>query len=273
MKMAPWQIFGLMVLCATAIAQSTNSCEPAGFTASSANRQRESNSTPHSPNPGQAKADKRQQRDVNQQETTGTSNDRLFWTLPNFLTVQSKNIPPLTPGQKFKIVTRTSFDPVEAVYVGFLAGIGQAVNSEPGFGQGAAGYGKRFAAGFGDIVIENFMTGAVLPSIFKQDPRFYQLGHGSFTHRTRYAVSRLFLTRSDSGHTQFNFSEVLGSAISAGVSTYSYHPREDRTVANALSVWGTQLGWDTMTVVLKEFWPDIQRRISKRKTAPSSSAP
>ena len=198
-------------------------------------------------------------------QENGTSNDRLFWTLPNFLTVENAhNIPPLTAGQKFKVVLRTAFDPVEYPYIGFLAGISQATDSEPGFGQGAAGYGKRYAASFADNTIENFMTGAILPSVLRQDPRYYQLGEGTFKHRLGYAISRIFVTRSDSGHNQFNASEVVGSALSAGISTYSYHPSDDRTLANALSVWGTQVGWDTVAIGVKEFWPDIRRKAQKR---------
>jgi hypothetical protein len=109
------------------------------------------------------------------------------------------------------------------------------------------------------------MTGAVLPTVFRQDPRYFQSGKGSFTHRTGYAISRIFMTRTDSGHQQFNFSEVFGSALSAGISTYSYHPHEDKTLPNTLSVWGTQVGYDTITLVIKEFWPDIRRKIQKKK--------
>lgn len=207
-----------------------------------------------------------QQEEKSQEQTTGTSNDRLFWALPNFLTVRTNKIPPLTAGQKYKVVARTSFDPVEYPYIAFLAGISQATDSERGYGQGARGYGKRYGAAFADNTIENFMTAAVLPSLLKEDPRFYQLGKGSFAHRTEYAVSRIFVTRTDSGGTRFNFSEIAGSALAAGISNYSYHPREDRTVANAMSVWGTQVGWDTATIVIKEFWPDIRRRLTKKKT-------
>lgn len=195
----------------------------------------------------------------------GTSNDRLFYTLPDFLTVQNAGqLPPLTPAQKLKVVTRGSFDYVEYPWYGALAGISQAENSEPGFGQGAAGYGKRYGAAFADGTIENFMTGAILPSLLRQDPRFYQSGKGTFWHRTGYAVSRIFVTRTDSGHEQFNFSEIIGSALSAGISTYSYHPRADRTLPNTASVWGTQVGYDTITIVVKEFWPDIRRKISHK---------
>jgi hypothetical protein len=198
-------------------------------------------------------------------QQSGTSNDRLFWTLPNFLTMENADkIPPLTSGQKFKVVARSSFDYVEYPYIGFLAGISQAENSEPGFGQGASGYGKRYMAAFADNSIENFMVGAVFPSLLRQDPRYYQLEKGGFWHRTGYSVSRIFVTRTDSGKNQFNFSEIVGSAVSAGISN-SYHPAGDRTFPNTLSVWGTQVGWDTVAIVVREFWPDIRRKLQKEK--------
>jgi len=100
-----------------------------------------------------------------------------------------------------------------------------------------------------------------------QDPRYFQMGKGGFTHRTGYAVSRMFVTRSDSGHRQFNFSEVFGSGIAAAISTYSYHPQGDRTVSNTAKVWWTQVGYDTFTVFLKEFWPDISRKLTRKKQA------
>jgi hypothetical protein len=201
----------------------------------------------------------------NQEQTAGVSNDRLFWTLPNFLTVNSTHLPPLTAGQKFKVVARGTFDPVEYAYIAFLAGISQAEDSEPGYGQGAAGYGKRYGAAFTDNAIENFMTAAILPSLLKQDPRFYQSDRGGFGRRLGYAMSRIVVTHSDSGHTQFNFSEVAGSAMAAAISTYSYHPSGDRTLRNTGSVWGTQVGWDTVTLVVKEFWPDIRRKLRRKQ--------
>jgi hypothetical protein len=197
---------------------------------------------------------------------TGTSKDRLFYALPNFLTLEnSGKVAPLTAGQKFKVVARGSFDYIQIPWYAFLAGIGQAQNSEPGYGQGAEGYAKRFGADFADGTIENFMTGAILPSLFHQDPRFFQSSKGGFWRRTGYAASRIVVTRTDSGHAQFNFSEVFGSAASAAISTYSYHPSADRTLSNTASVWGTQVGYDTLTIVIKEFWPDIRRKLTKNK--------
>jgi len=197
--------------------------------------------------------------------SSATSKDRLFYALPNFLTLENGgHVPPLTAAQKFHVVARGSFDPVQYFWYGFLAGISQAQNSEPGYGQGAEGYGKRYGSAFADGTIENFMTGAVLPSLLHQDPRFFQSGQGGFGRRTGYAVSRIFVTRTDSGRQQFNFSEILGSAASASISTYSYHPSGDRTFGNTMSVWGSQVGYDTLTIVIKEFWPDIRRKLRKK---------
>jgi hypothetical protein len=196
----------------------------------------------------------------------GTSNDRLFYTLPNFLTLENTGkVPPLTAGQKFKVVTRGSFDYILIPWYGFLAGISQAENSEPGYGQGAQGYGKRFGAYFADGTIENYFTGAILPSLLHQDPRFFQESQGGFLHRTEYAVSRIFVTRTDSGGEQFNYSEIVGSAVASAISTYSYHPKGDRNLPNTASVWGSQVGYDTITIVVKEFWPDIRRKLAKKK--------
>jgi hypothetical protein len=215
-----------------------------------------------------------------------TSNDRLFLALPNFLTLEnSGKVAPLTAGQKFKVVARGSFDKIEFPWYGVLAGISQAENSEPGYGQGWEGYGKRYASAFADGTIENFMVAAVFPSLLHQDPRFFQTSEGSFGHRAGYAVSRIFITRTDSGRSQFNYSEIIGSALSAAISTNTYHPRafittrydpttnmltyihnaSDRTLPNTLSVWGTQVCYDTITIVIKEFWPDVRRKMSHKK--------
>jgi hypothetical protein len=215
----------------------------------------------------------------------GTSNDRLFLALPNFLTLENGGqVPPLTTGQKFKVVARGSFDKIEFPWYGVLSGISQAENSEPGYGQGWEGYGKRYASAFADGTIENFMVAAVLPSLLHQDPRFFQTSEGGFVHRAGYAVSRIFVTRTDSGRSQFNYSEIIGSALSATISTNTYHPRafittrfdpttdmltyvhnaSSRTLSNTASVWGSQVGYDTITIVIKEFWPDVHRKMSHK---------
>jgi hypothetical protein len=206
----------------------------------------------------------KEQKNIEHEKETGTSKDRLFWTLPNFLTVEDEeDLPQLTSGQKFKVVGRSLIDPSEFVLIGFVAGLGQASNSNPTYGQGAEGYGKRYATAYADNAIENFMASAVLPSLLHQDPRYYPLGHGGFLKRTRHAISRVWITRSDSGQSQFNYSEVFGAGMAAAISTYGYHAAQERDAGTVVSVWGTQIGWDVGTYMLKEFWPDLRRKHHK----------
>ena len=195
------------------------------------------------------------------QQSPKPENDRLFFVLPNYLTVENAGkIPPLTTGQKFKLVALGTFDPIEFPYVGVLAGIDQAENADAAYGQGFKGYAKRYGAAFADTTVENFMVGAVIPSLIHADPRYFQSGKGGFWHRAGYAAMRMFLTRTDSGKTQFNYSEWAGSAVAAALSV-TYHPVQDRNAANAANVWVTQLWGDALSYEIKEFWPDIKRKL------------
>jgi hypothetical protein len=202
----------------------------------------------------------------------GTSNDRLLFTVPNFLTLENAGqVPPLTTAEKLRVTARGSFDPTVFVWYGALAGIGQAENSPPSYQQGAAGYARRYAVAFADSTIENFMTKGILPSLLREDPRYFQLGKGGFWHRAGYAVSCVFVTRTDSGNNRFNFSEVAGSAVAAAISV-SYHARGERNLPNAMSTWGTQLGFDILWAVGKEFWPDVRRKLNGSKSPEPSNA-
>ena len=220
----------------------------------------------------------------NQGKIVGTSNDRLFYALPNFLSIENTaQVPPLTTKQKFAVVARGTFDPVEVPWWGILSAIGQADNSERAYGQGWGAFGKRYGTTAGDSLVENFLVGAVFPSVLHQDPRFFQKSQGGFGSRAWYAVTRILVTRTDSGHSQFNYSEIFGSATGAAISTFTYHPRStfistptnphmfigsDRTLGNAADVWATQISLDAITIVVKEFWPDIHRKISKKARQP-----
>lgn len=249
-----------------------------------------SSQTPAQPASSQQPSSPQSDKNKNDQSSgkvEGTSNDRLFYTLPNFLSMQKGGkLPPLTAKDKFKVVALSTFDYVQYPWWGLLAAVSQAENSEPAYGQGWGAYAKRFGTTAGDSMVENFMVGAVFPSILHQDPRFYYSEQGGFAHRAGYAVSRIFVTRSDSGKAQFNYSEIFGAATAAAISTYTYHPRStylstptnphlfvasDRTLSNTISVWGTQVGLDTVTIVIKEFWPDVHRKMSHKK--PEATAP
>lgn len=197
--------------------------------------------------------------------SAGTRGTRVFGVMPNELTVEGATVvTPISTGEKFKLVTKGAFDPYEFVVVGILAGIGQATNNTPEWGQGAKGYGIRYATNLGDLVIGNYMVGAVFPTVFRQDPRYFQSGKGSVWRRTAYALSRIVITQGDSGKKEFNISELGGNAV-AGIVSNTYHPAENRSFGQASQTWATQLTVDAGGFVLKEFWPDIRRRFVKKK--------
>ena len=283
------RLTGCLVLASlgTALSAAQQTTPPSNPDSSASTQTQGPAQTPASGQPSSADKDKKDSAAGGQGKNSGTSNDRLFYTLPNFLSLENAGkLPPLTAKQKFAVVARGTFDYVQFPWWGLLAAINQADNAEPAYGQGFEGYAKRYGTTAADGIIENFMTSAVLPSLLHQDPRFYQSGRGGFARRSGYAISRIFVTRTDSGHSQFNYSEIVGSAAAAAISTYSYHPRStylstptdphmfigsDRTLENTAKVWGTQVGLDTVTIFLKEFWPDIHRKLSRKQKADSSS--
>ena len=198
-------------------------------------------------------------------------NDRILWALPNYLTVENaSSMPPLSVGKKFKLAAEEDLDPVEFGFVAIASGVNQATNADPTYGQGLKGYGKRFALELADNSIENFTVEAILPTVFHQDPRYYQLGKGGFLRRFGYSASRIAVTRSDSGKTEFNASEIFGAALSATASD-AYHPGP-RTLGSTFNVWATQVAWDAVGFEMKEFWPDVHRYI-QHKTHRSDTTP
>jgi hypothetical protein len=212
------------------------------------------------------------QNSTTQGQQASPKNDRIFWTLPNYLAVENAaQVPPLTVGGKFTLTVKDSFDPVEIPYIGLLAGISQAENSEPSYGQGFAGYGRRYVTAFADNTIGNFMTEAIFPSMLRQDPRYFQLGRGGFWRRAGYALSRLIVTRTDSGQSQFNYSEIAGNGVGAGIAL-AYHPAHERNFPDTMTFWGTQITWDGVANEMKEFWPDIDHWLLRNRKKRSKAS-
>jgi hypothetical protein len=214
---------------------------------------------------------KQNQDNKGQAQDVQKKNDRMFYVMPNYLTVQNEaQVKPLTWKGKFAITAEGAFDPYEFVVVGIVAGIRQADNAYPGFGQGVAGYAKRYGTAMADQVDGNIMVGAVFPTILKTDPRYYQMGKGGFSRRFGYAISRIFIARKDSGGQVFNISEIAGNGVAIGISNL-YYPAADRSVSSSLNSWGLQMALDAFGNELKEFWPDIHRRLLKRRHADSTA--
>jgi hypothetical protein len=197
------------------------------------------------------------------QDETGTTGDRIFGVLPNHTTVEgATRIQPVFAKDVFHMAAEDAFDPPVFPFVAFTTWLAQAEGEESSWGRSPSAYAKRYATTFSDDAIATFMTTAVMPTLLHQDPRYFQLGEGSPLHRAEYAATRSFVTRGRSGHGQFNYSDVTGNFIAAAASNL-YHPAEDRTWSGTLSRWGTQMMWDVLSSELKEFWPDIRRRIRK----------
>lgn len=146
---------------------------------------------------------------------------------PNFrsVSVDAKQ-PPLSPGNKFKLMFQDSFDYSSFIYLGILAGVGQAQNSYPEFHQGAAGYGRYYWHSFADNLGGNLMTEAVVPTLTREDPRYSTLGRGGFVRRTGYSISRLFVTRTDGNGRSPNISEIVGNGAAAGIANLYYPSQE-----------------------------------------------
>jgi hypothetical protein len=191
----------------------------------------------------------------------GRQTKRILWIIPNYRSVSADtHLPPQALKEKFWLATEDSFDYSSFILAGVLAGIGQAKNSVPEFRQGAAGFGRYYWHSFADQAVGNYMTEAVVPAATREDPRYYTRGHGGLFRRSGYAFSRLLVTRTDSGGSSFNFSEIVGNGAGAGISGL-YYPAPERTWTKTGQKWLTQVAIDGAFNVFKEFWPDIDRSV------------
>jgi hypothetical protein len=190
---------------------------------------------------------------------------RILWVIPNYRAVSADtHLPPLSLKHKFWLATQDSFDYSAFIFAGMLAGVGQAQNSYPEFRQGAVGYGRYYWHSFADQAVGNYFTEAIVPAVTREDPRYYTLGHGGFFPRTGYAISRLLVTRTDSGGRTINFSEIVGNGAGAGVSDL-YYPSRYRTWTKTGQKWLTQIALDGVFNVFKEFWPNISHSVLRQK--------
>ena len=189
---------------------------------------------------------------------------RILWIIPNYRTFPSlTNYEPITPKGKFKIAAADSFDRGTVVLAAAFGGAGQLRNSNPSYRQGVPGYARYFGAAYGDLVMGDFMTEAIYPTMLHQDPRYFRRGTGSAWSRLGYAMGQIVWTHTDSGGTQFNFSEIAGNSTAVAIAT-AYGP-EGRDVSSAMFKLGSQVGIDLAANVLKEFWPDLRRKFSRHK--------
>ncbi len=193
---------------------------------------------------------------------------RIFGVIPNFYVSYVPDAVPLASKQKFDLAWKTIVDPVSVVIIGITAGAEQAADSYSGYGQGAQGYGKRFGAAYGDFLIGTMITSAILPSVLKQDPRYFYKGTGTKKSRFAYALANAVICKGDNGRWQPNYSNILGSIAAGGISNL-YYPAEDRngaglTFENAgIGIAATAGANLAQEFLVKKFTPKVHNRKAK----------
>jgi hypothetical protein len=195
---------------------------------------------------------------------------RIMGVLPNYRTAEMMPVyHPVTAKYKLTIAAKDSFDYPLIAIASIYAGFYQLENNHPEFGQGVKGYFSRLGTSYTDQIVGNMMTEGFMPVLFREDPRYFRMSQGSKSKRLFYALSRILVTRTDAGGESFNFPEIVGNGIGAGVGM-SYYP-DDRTAGGYLGNFGTALATDAASQVLKEFWPDIKRAWRRRHPEPASN--
>jgi hypothetical protein len=189
-----------------------------------------------------------------------TFDKRAFGFVPNYNTADaSAPYQPITPKQKMTIAAKDSFDWTLSLVAAGYAGLGQLTNQNPSFGQGLKGYGNRFVRGYSDQILGNMIVEGAMPILTREDPRYFRRGQGTFWSRVGYATSRVIVTRTDRGGTEFNYSEIVGNSIAVGISD-QYYPGS-RSLGDNFQKFTFQLATDAATNVLKEFWPDVKHKL------------
>ncbi len=192
------------------------------------------------------------QEEIAEEQIKDQEKQRVMGFIPNFYVSYVPNAVPLNSRQKFRLALKTSFDPVTFGLNGASAGIQQATNSFSGYGQGVQGYAKRYGASYADFVTGTFIGSAILPSLLKQDPRYFYKGTGSKRSRILYAIANAVICKGDNGNWQPNYSSVLGSVASAGISN-SYYPAGNRGVALTFENALMETGENAAGNLLQEF--------------------
>jgi hypothetical protein len=195
----------------------------------------------------------------------GQQTKRMFGVIPNFAAVSADTeLPPLTARSKFWLATQDSVDYSSFVWAGMQAGQSMALKSYPELGHGVAGYSRYYWRAFADQASGAYFTEAIVPALTHEDPRYYTLGHGGFLRRARYALSQVVLTKTDSGGTSFNFSEILGNGMEAGLANL-YYPPQERSLHNTAVNWASQLEAASLNNLVREFWPDFRHKVLRQK--------
>ena len=200
---------------------------------------------------------------------------RIWGVLPNFRSVSAgANVPSETIKDKFMTATQDNFDYTSLLYAGLIAGYQFSTKATPEFHQGAAGYARYYWHAAADQAVENYFVEFIVPVATHEDSRYFAMGQagGSRWKRAGYALSRVVVTRTDSGKSTFNIAEIGGAAASVSVSQF-YYPSADRTAGNAVRNWGSDIGYDALAFIFHEFSPDLRRIVFHKTTSTPAANP
>ncbi len=200
-----------------------------------------------------------------QEQLDSQLHQRVFAVMATFNTTRNKDALPLSTGQKYELFFKSATDPWPFVLTAFGAGIDQADNSFPEYGQGVEGYAKRYGAAYTDYFTGNLLGNAVLAGLLKEDPRYFQKGTGSFSSRALWAAGGTVWCKRDSGTWGPNYANVVGNLMGAAVSNL-YYPASERTVGGTLGRGFTVTAQAIIGSEVIEFWPDMVR-YHRRKQA------
>jgi len=197
-------------------------------------------------------------------EAEKEGHERIAYVVPAFAVTNNQNAPPLTPQQKFTLFARSAFDPFIWTVAGIEAGVSQAENEFPEYGQGAAGYGKRYGSSFADAVDSSFMGNFLWPVILKEDPRYFRTGKGSFKYRLFFGLAQQLWCKTDKGQWGVCWENIL-AALSTGAISNAYYPPPERGFALTMSRAGISTAEGAAGNVAIEFWPDVHRWINSKR--------
>jgi len=202
------------------------------------------------------------QVEIAQEQIKEAEKQRLGGLVPNFFTVYDRDAAPLNAKQKLELTAKTWLDPATFVINGMIAGVGQARNTNKGFGQGAQGYAKRYGAGFVSFGTSLLLERVVTTTLTKQDPRYFVKGTGTNSSRAWWAINRTVICRGDNKQFQFCYSSMI-SRFGNGFVTRYFFPvsaRDSNRVILQSSAIG--LGFEAVGNLFQEF---LSKKLTRKK--------
>jgi hypothetical protein len=255
------------------IAQQTASsqAQDTSGTAQSASQQSSSSSSNTGQAPASGASPQQTQHEKAEEELKQQETQRVAGIMATFNTTRNPDATPLSPDQKFRLFLKSAFDPWPFGLTAVVAGIGQADDSYPEWGQGMQGYAKRYGAAYSDYFLGNFFGNAVLPSLLREDPRYFQKGSGKPIKRILWAATSTVWCRRDNGTWGPNYANVGGNLIGSAIAR-AYYPASYRTVNDTITDGLTVTAEGIVGAEVIEFWPDLVRHHRQKQAEKQARA-